>query len=75
MARLPVENKNVTPHGAYGFVRKTKADGGCGVKGVYPCTHKGVDLGGKAGTAVYAPERLRVTAFARLVAGDAVEAP
>ena len=59
--RLPVANKVITPHGAFGYVRATSKDGACGVKKVYPCVHKGVDLGGPAGTPVYAPERLRTT--------------
>jgi len=58
--RLPVTNKVITPHGGYGYVRQTPKQGGCGI-GKHPCVHKGVDLGGPAGTPVFAPERLRTT--------------
>lgn len=61
MPRLPINPPvRVSPHGAYGFTRKSKADGGCGRSGKYPCTHKGVDLLGKKGTPVFAPEASRV---------------
>lgn len=46
----------VTPHGAFGFQRKKPADGRCGYKNKYPCTHKGVDMAASKGTPVYAPE-------------------
>lgn len=55
--RLPVNPPaKVTPHGAFGFQRKSKADGACGRAGKYPCTHLGVDLAAPKGTPVYAPE-------------------
>jgi murein DD-endopeptidase MepM/ murein hydrolase activator NlpD len=57
MPRLPVDPPSkVTPHGAFGFARKTRSDGACGRSGKYPCTHLGVDLAGKKGTPVFAPE-------------------
>lgn len=57
MARLPIDPPvKVTPHGAFGFQRKKPADGACGRLNKYPCTHLGVDLAGKKGTPVYAPE-------------------
>ena len=46
----------VTPHGAFGFARKTTADGRCGYANRYPCVHRGVDLAAPKGTPVYAPE-------------------
>lgn len=46
----------VTPHGAFGYQRKTSRDGRCGYKNKFPCTHKGVDLAASKGTPVYAPE-------------------
>lgn len=55
MGRLPVPTWSHTPHGGFGAVRSTPADGGCGT-GSHPCTHKGVDLRGNPGDAVYAPE-------------------
>lgn len=55
MAILPITNAAITPHGKFGYLRQSSADGGCGVSG-YPCVHPGVDLAGKAGTAVLAPE-------------------
>lgn len=58
--RIPVDKVRVTPHGAYGYVRRSAADGRCGKANVYPCTHKGIDLAGNAGTEVKAPERSRV---------------
>jgi len=61
MARLPVDPPvRVTPHGAFGFERKTKADGACGRLNRYPCVHLGVDLAAAKGTAVYAPEACKV---------------
>lgn len=61
MPRLPVDPPvRVTPHGAFGFQRKTAADGRCGYRNKYPCTHLGVDLAAKKGTPVYAPEECRV---------------
>jgi hypothetical protein len=65
--RLPVNPPyRTTPHGGFGVVRKSAADGACGWRGIYPCTHFGVDLAAKKGTPVYAPERMRVL----LAAGD-----
>lgn len=55
MPRWPVDVPRATPHGKWGQVRASKADGGCGSKG-YPCTHNGLDLAGGPGTEVYAPE-------------------
>lgn len=63
MPRWPVEVPRATPHGAYGYVRRTKADGACGFLGNYPCTHTGLDLAGTRGTPVYAPEPLSVHAM------------
>lgn len=51
----PLRTMKVTPHGAFGFVRRSSSNGGCGTKG-YPCTHPGTDLAAAAGTPVYAPE-------------------
>jgi hypothetical protein len=55
MPRWPVEHPRATPHGAYGYVRRNKSEGACANTG-YPCTHSGLDLAGKQGTPVYAPE-------------------
>lgn len=61
MARMPVDPPfKTTPHGAFGYERKSKADGACGRLNTYPCTHLGVDLAGDVGQAVYAPEDGRV---------------
>lgn len=58
MPRLPlVPPIRVTPHGAFGFRRKSPKDGACGARGKYPCTHRGVDMAASKGTPVYAPER------------------
>jgi murein DD-endopeptidase MepM/ murein hydrolase activator NlpD len=40
---------------AWNKVRSSPADGSCGVSG-YPCRHPGVDVAGRAGTPVVAPE-------------------
>lgn len=42
-------------NGAYLAVRSSPAQGACGV-GSYPCKHPGVDVNGRAGTPVKAPE-------------------
>lgn len=52
-ARLPLP-LHIGNNGSYKFVRKTPADGGCGV-GTYPCTHWGVDLVAAAGARVVSP--------------------
>ena len=51
----------VTPHGAYGYERRSAAEGSCGVTG-YPCKHPGVDLVGEPGDPVYYPEDGEVVA-------------
>lgn len=53
VVRLPLP-AIVGNNGSYGFVRRTPADGGCGV-GSYPCTHRGVDLVAPDGTRVVSP--------------------
>jgi murein DD-endopeptidase MepM/ murein hydrolase activator NlpD len=55
MRVAPLKVMKVTPHGAFGYVRRSSSDGGCGTKG-FPCTHPGTDLAAAAGTPVYAPE-------------------
>lgn len=50
--RWPVDSVQVTPHGAYAYQRTRRR-------------HHGVDLAGKRGTLVRAPERLRVLIVAR----------
>ena len=60
MGRLPLP-WNVTPHGAYGYERRSPAEGSCGVTG-YPCKHPGVDLAAEPGTEVVAPEDGEVAA-------------
>jgi murein DD-endopeptidase MepM/ murein hydrolase activator NlpD len=45
----------VSPHGGFAYVRRTPAEGACGSKS-HPCVHPGVDLLGKRGTKVVAPE-------------------
>jgi murein DD-endopeptidase MepM/ murein hydrolase activator NlpD len=42
-------------HGGYLEVRRSPADGACGV-GSYPCVHPGLDVAGAQGAAVHAPE-------------------
>jgi murein DD-endopeptidase MepM/ murein hydrolase activator NlpD len=42
-------------HGGYLEVRRSPADGACGV-GSYPCVHPGLDVAGAQGTPVRAPE-------------------
>lgn len=57
MARLPVAPPaRITPHGAFGYQRRTAADGRCGYRNKYPCTHLGVDLAAPKGAQVVAPE-------------------
>jgi murein DD-endopeptidase MepM/ murein hydrolase activator NlpD len=53
--QAPVWPTKLSPHGAFGYVRKTPADGACGTKG-HPCTHPGSDVLGASGTPVKAPE-------------------
>jgi murein DD-endopeptidase MepM/ murein hydrolase activator NlpD len=48
--------------GCYGCVRRSPADGGCGVRG-YPCTHYGLDLFA-ASPQVFAPENGVIVATA-----------
>jgi len=43
MARWPTGPFSTHRTGCYSCVRRTAADGGCGVHG-YPCVHRGVDL-------------------------------
>lgn len=53
--QAPITPAEVGPHGAFHFVRRSASDGACGTKG-YPCVHPGVDLVGRRGTPVRAPE-------------------
>jgi murein DD-endopeptidase MepM/ murein hydrolase activator NlpD len=59
MMRTPIDKIRITPHGAYGYYRADKRR-----------HHYGVDLGGPAGTPVYAPERMAVVVRRR---GSAIE--
>ena len=52
MARWPVDAPRATPHGAYAYPRRKR-------------DHHGIDLGGKRGTVVYAPEAMTVIASGR----------
>lgn len=52
MARWPVDAPRTTPHGAYAYPRRRR-------------DHHGIDLAGKPGTVVYAPEALTVIAVGR----------
>lgn len=52
-ARLPLPLR-IGNNGDYAFVRRTPADGGCGV-GTYPCTHWGLDLVALPGSRVVSP--------------------
>lgn len=64
--RWPVDNVRITPNGDYGKLRTSRKF--CG--GKPPCRHWGIDIAGKRGTNVYAPE----TGFlAYVVDGDAVK--
>lgn len=54
MARPPVTPVIVYPTGAYEAVRRSPADGACGVH-AYPCVHPGEDLRAKKGKPVAAP--------------------
>ncbi len=47
----------------YGAVRRSPADGACGV-GTYPCVHPGIDVLGAPGTTVAAPTSGKVVAVA-----------
>jgi murein DD-endopeptidase MepM/ murein hydrolase activator NlpD len=51
----PITPLVIGNHGAWRYVRKSSAQGSCGVSG-YPCFHPGVDLYGRAGTPVVSPE-------------------
>jgi len=51
----PIYPLIVGTHGGFLQVRRSPADGACGVHG-YPCQHPGVDVNGPAGTPVHAPE-------------------
>ncbi len=53
--QYPIHPFRIGGHGAFNEVRRSPADGACGV-GSYPCTHPGVDVAGYAGTEVVAPE-------------------
>ncbi len=53
--QVPIWPGVVSPHGAFHYLRQSSSDGACGTKG-YPCSHPGVDLVGKRGTEVRAPE-------------------
>jgi murein DD-endopeptidase MepM/ murein hydrolase activator NlpD len=56
MARWPTSSFVLAGTRDYGAVRRTPADGGCGI-GSYPCTHYGMDLVPKDGDSrVFAPE-------------------
>lgn len=63
MSRAPIVPLIVGNNGSYGFVRSSPAQGSCGTKS-YPCRHPGVDVVGKAGTDVHAPEDGTVIAAA-----------
>lgn len=54
MPRAPIEPARMTPHGAYGAVRSTPAQGSCGVSS-HPCVHRGADIAAPPGTLVRAP--------------------
>lgn len=51
----PIEPLTTPRTGGFLAVRSSAADGACGVHG-YPCQHPGVDVLGKQGTLVQAPE-------------------
>ncbi len=62
-AQPPIWPLVIGGHGRYMEVRSTPADGACGV-GSYPCKHPGIDVVGKPGTRVMAPEDGTVVAIA-----------
>lgn len=47
----------------YGAIRRSPADGACGV-GTYPCVHPGIDVAGAQGTPVVAPASGQIVAVA-----------
>lgn len=55
MSRAPIFPLVIGNNGAYKALRASSAQGSCGVHG-YPCLHPGVDVVGRAGTPVMAPE-------------------
>lgn len=55
MPTLPILPFAIGNNGGFRAVRSSRAQGSCGVHG-YPCYHPGVDVVGRAGTAVRAPE-------------------
>jgi murein DD-endopeptidase MepM/ murein hydrolase activator NlpD len=55
MRTSPILPLKVGNNGAYGAVRSSPAQGSCGTK-PYPCKHPGLDVVGRAGTTVIAPE-------------------
>ena len=55
MRVAPISPFKVGNNGAYLAVRSISAQGSCGVHG-YPCKHPGVDVVGRAGAVVRAPE-------------------
>jgi murein DD-endopeptidase MepM/ murein hydrolase activator NlpD len=56
VARWPTSAFTIAGTRGYGAVRRSAADGGCGI-GSYPCTHYGMDLVPKdKDSRVYAPE-------------------
>ena len=54
MPRLPTGPYKTGRTGCFGCVRKTSADGGCGVHG-YPCVHRGLDMFAESPD-IFAPE-------------------
>jgi murein DD-endopeptidase MepM/ murein hydrolase activator NlpD len=54
-AQPPIWPLIIGGHGGFMEVRSSPADGACGV-GTYPCKHPGIDVVGKPGTPVMAPE-------------------
>lgn len=62
MARWPTGPFTVGRTGCYGCVRRTPADGACGVV-KHPCTHRGVDIFA-SDSSVFAPEGGTIVAIA-----------
>lgn len=54
-AQAPIYPLTVGNNGGYKAVRSSAAQGSCGTHG-YPCQHPGVDVNGRQGTRVVAPE-------------------
>lgn len=69
MATHPIIPFVIGNNGAWKFLRTSSKQGSCGVHG-YPCYHPGVDVYGKAGTPVRAPESGQV-----VIAADGSAAP